>query len=254
MLKRLGTTELDIKRQEQKKKLEPKPLLQLFLPFKNSMQSNLDVKNQENFGQTKNLKFNTFTNEFHDKNDLKSDDSTKKSSFIEKLISSISQKAKSPENLIEKALTEEKSIKNQIKPSDKIEIPFKTSESKVLISIFQPKVPDFQEISPKQKAKTIASSIFPFPPATPKPEVEESTQSEFSRKYTIEYKNPQNIISISPNNQTPLPEIIPEDSITASQETSNYLKKVKDLQKSKKRCTAESELLKNYQKLVNYIP
>ena len=70
-------------------------------------------------------------------------------------------------------------------------------------------------------------------------------------KKVIEKKNEEIEESFDSNE---LDEDIEPPIHAPSDENKKYIKKIRELQKSKKRCAAESELLKTYQKLVNYIP
>ena len=140
------------------------------------------------------------------------------------------------------------------------ELPSKTPGVKFYVSVVRPTTPT--KLVDDSKAPIIkknTQSLSPVPPIS-NPSISNDPKPKFARRNTINPIRKQSTLrivnkpEISENNSFSEKNENFDLTLQPSEETRKFLNRIKELQKSKKRCAAESELLKTYQKLINYIP
>ena len=149
---------------------------------------------------------------------------------------------------------------------DRIRMQSANPEINFYMSIVRPTTPAKVNVERKTMIKETnqGSALSPTPPPKRDSFVKVTQKKDHARRYTALPMKRNSIVKPQEANSTNINDhaAIMEDStelfdtlpLGRSEENKKYIQKIKQLQKSKKKCAAESELLKTYQKLINFIP
>ena len=147
---------------------------------------------------------------------------------------------------------------------DRIKMPSANPEINFYMSIVRPNTPAKVNVERKIMFKETnhGSALSPTPKRNSF--VIDSQKKDHSRRYTVLPMKRNSITKPHEANSTHVKEhtltikdsteLINTFPLGRSEENKKYIQRIQQLQKSKKRCAAESDLLKTYQKLISFIP
>lgn len=143
-----------------------------------------------------------------------------------------------------------------VSSEDRIKMQSIGDQTEFYKSIVRPFTPGKIISDPKTEVKKVLSpKATPVPPVKRNSFVKTKQEHDHLRRHTVGPVKRQSVLKVQEKPKEAIIEETFEDfPVVPSEENRKYVQKIKALQRSKKRCAAESELLKTYQRLINYVP
>lgn len=143
----------------------------------------------------------------------------------------------------------------KVASEDRIKMPSTSEQTAFYKSIVRPITPAKIISDPKNEVKKLPSpKTTPIPPGKRNSFDKTKQEHELLRRHTVGPVKRQSVLRVKEKTEEIIEETFEDFPVVPSEENRKYVQKIKALQKSKKRCAAESELLKTYQRLINYVP